>query len=304
MGRGRAYSPCGISSMFQVCIPPGAAPPEQVGSRGGGFCISKGVIATVKVEDSGDFIVETLVNGKPVDMYVAKKVVEKILDKHVGSREFKVKIEQQIEVPIGCGFGTSAASALAVGLALNKALNLNLNITEIARIAHIVEVECYTGLGTVSGLITGGVVLVVKPGAPREDKTLRIPVPNNIKIVAAASKPMSKKDIILSEELVKEINVLGKKLVDEVQANPTFKVFLKAAKTFTQQSKLITPWVKEAIKVAEESGAIIALQNMIGEAVHAVVIEDSVDSVSKALEKITENVIVTDIYKGKVDSEV
>lgn len=300
MRKGRAYCPCGISSIFQVCKPPGSAPPEHVGSRGGGFCISKGVIAEVEIEEYGDFIVETLVNGYHENMYVARKMVEKILDEHVGIREFRVRVSQQVEVPLGCGFGTSAASALAVGLALNKALNLNLGLMEIARIAHIVEVESYTGLGTVSGLITGGVVLVIKPGAPKEDTTIKISSPENVKIVAASSKPMSKKNIILNETLIRNINKLGKELVDRIQRNPSFYTFIKAAKKFTQQSQLATPWVKEAIKIAESSGVIVALQNMIGEAIHTVVEESIVDKVVRALEKTSKHVIVSDIKKNGV----
>ncbi len=75
------------------------------------------------------------------------------------------------------GFGTSAGGALTAGLALKEALDLPLTYNQIGKIAHVAEIKCQTGLGTVSSLTsTGGCVLVVEPGAPGICQLDRIPI--------------------------------------------------------------------------------------------------------------------------------
>ena len=93
------------------------------------------------------------------------------------NEKYDVTVEHQIEVPIGTGFGTSAGGALTAGLALKEALDLPLTYNQIGKIAHVAEIECQTGLGTVSSLtFTGGCVLVVEPGAPGICQLDRIPI--------------------------------------------------------------------------------------------------------------------------------
>ena len=92
-------------------------------------------------------------------------------------KSYVVIVNHKIEVPIGTGFGTSAGGALTAGLALKEALDLPLTHNQIGKIAHIAEIECQTGLGTVSSLTsTGGCVLVVEPGAPGICQIDRIPI--------------------------------------------------------------------------------------------------------------------------------
>ena len=291
-----AYSPCGISSFFEV--PSNLSKdPRAIGSRGGGFCISKGVTAEVSIEPiSGETsVVETFINGHQVDFYVARKAVLKVLDMVDGA--YKVVVRQRIEAPIGCGFGTSAASALATALAASKALGLHLNLWKLAEIAHVVEVECCTGLGTVSGLITGGVVVVKKPGAPREGYTLRIPVDNTFKVVAAAFQPIEKRKVLLSRSQLQWINSLGRKALQMVLAKPTLNTFLKAAKFFSENSGLASCKVRTAITLAERKGALAAFQNMIGEAIHAIVPLHRVDEVAQALEELSPpRIVVSDLH--------
>ena len=94
-------------------------------------------------------------------------------------------LNHQIEVPIGTGFGTSAGGALTAGLALKEALDLPLTYNQIGKIAHIAEIQCQTGLGTVSSLTsTGGCVLVVEPGAPGICQIDRIPITPDYVVVA------------------------------------------------------------------------------------------------------------------------
>jgi len=294
-----AFSPCGISSFFEV-PELDVKDPRLLGSRGGGFCIEKGVKVKVTLKPLGGvkrYVIKTYMNGSERDLYVAKASALRVLKLVKGG--YEVKIEQDIGCPIGCGFGTSGASALATALALSKALNLKLNLWQVAEIAHVVEVECCTGLGTVAGLITGGVVVVKEPGAPREGSTLRIPLTREeeLMIVAASFRSVEKYKVLLSREAMERVNAVGRMALKEVLRKPTLETFLKAAKFFTERSGLASPLVRKAIKVAEGRGALVALQNMIGEAVHAVVPLSKVDEVREALSELTPNVIVSRIYQ-------
>ena len=114
-----------------------------------------------------------------------------------------VTVEHQIEVPIGTGFGTSAGGALTAGLALREALGLPLTYNQIGKIAHVAEIQCSTGLGTVSSLtFSGGCVLVVEPGAPGICQIDRIPISPEYMVVAGffKSKYLKKIGIILAAE--------------------------------------------------------------------------------------------------------
>ncbi len=299
-----AYSPCGISSFFEV--PSSLSKdPRAIGSRGGGFCISRGVTAEVSVEPiSGETsVVETFINGHQVDFYIARRAVLKVLNMVDGA--YRVVVRQKIEAPIGCGFGTSAASALATALAASKALGLNLSLWKLAEIAHMVEVECCTGLGTVSGLVTGGVVVVKKPGAPREGYTLQIPVDGVFKIVAAAFQPIEKKKVLLSRYQLQQINRLGRKALQMVLAKPTLDTFLKVAKFFSENSGLASRKVRTAIALAEGRGALAAFQNMIGEAIHAIVPPHRVDEVAQALEELSPpHIMVSDLHLEGIKAQL
>ena len=91
-------------------------------------------------------------------------------------RAFDVTVNHRVDVPIGAGFGSSAAGALTTSLALSNALDLHLTYNQLGRIAHVAEVQCKTGLGTVGPLMLGGCVLTVEPGAPGTSIIDRIPI--------------------------------------------------------------------------------------------------------------------------------
>jgi len=85
-------------------------------------------------------------------------------------RKFEIIIKHSINVPIGAGFGTSGAAALSLALALNEVFDLGMSKIEAAQLAHIAEVECKTGLGTVAAETFGGLEIRVKPGWNRKGK--------------------------------------------------------------------------------------------------------------------------------------
>ena len=157
-----------------------------MGSIGGGFGLQKGVFTQVTVEEAKTSRITVFINGKLApEAKTTKLTIETLLSKL--PKSYFVIVNHKIDVPIGAGFGTSAGGALTAGLALKEALDLPLTYNQIGQIAHMAEIECKTGLGTVSSLTsTGGCVLVVKPGAPGICQIDRIPIHPEYVVVAGS----------------------------------------------------------------------------------------------------------------------
>src|SRR5665647_725711 len=197
----KAFAPAAISSFFQIHDTEKGNPIadfEEMGAIGGGFGLEKGVLTTVTAEDASENSIAVFINSKLAkEAKTTRHVVETLLSETTA--KYNITIEHQIEVPIGTGFGTSAGGALTAGLALKDALDLPLTYNQIGKIAHVSEIQCRTGLGTVSSLtFSGGCVLVVEPGAPGVCQIDRIPITPNYKVVAGFFKSNILKKTILS----------------------------------------------------------------------------------------------------------
>ena len=77
--------------------------------------------------------------------------------------------------PSVAGFGSSGGGALSLALALNEAADAGLTRVEAAQIAHVAEIECKTGLGSVFAAERGGFGILTKPGAPGIGEALSYP---------------------------------------------------------------------------------------------------------------------------------
>jgi len=298
--RARAFSPAGISSFFEICdkTPDGApiTDPEQIGARGGGFGINKGVSTEVSLTEAKEKQIRVLINGKLwPEAETTRTVVETLLKKVPETHH--VTVRHRVEVPIGAGFGSSAAGALGTALALSKALGLNLTYNQLGRIAHVAEVKCVTGLGTVGPLMLGGCILTTEPGAPGYASIDRIPVSPDHRIVAATYKPYPTKEMLSSQEKRGVINEWGRRTLEKILADPSLENLMRACKGFAIGTGLVTSRVRKLIELAENTGAVGAAQNMVGEAVHALVTVDKVDDVVQAFKKVmsSEKIIIAKI---------
>jgi pantoate kinase len=220
------------------------------------------------------------INNKVEDARTTKTLVKMLLSKQ--QKSYRVRIDHKIEVPIGAGFGTSAAGAFSSGLAITAALNLPLTYNEIAQAAHVADIACNTGLGTVEGLAIGGLVLVVRCGAIGYGVVDRIPIASDLKIVAGVFEPIEKTSVLLSEYKIQLINKIARITMQQILSNPSPANFMVSCKNFAFQSGLASDRVKNLITRAEKAGAIGATQNMIGEAVHALTSSKHLDSVKNA----------------------
>jgi pantoate kinase len=285
----KAFAPAAISSFFGIHDTQNGKPItdlEKVGAIGGGFGLEKGVLTEVTAKESQKNSIKVFINSKPAaEAKTTKNVVETLLSKT--STKYDVKVEHQIEVPIGTGFGTSAGGALTAGLALREALGLPLTYNQIGKIAHVAEIQCQTGLGTVSSLtFSGGCVLVVEPGAPGICQIDRIPITPDYTVVAGFFKSnIPKKPTLSSPERKQEINRYGKKTLEAILSEPNLENFLECCWEFSQKAGFATENIRQLVKSAKKAGAVGATQNMIGEAVHAVVHEENADSVAEAFKQ-------------------
>ncbi len=298
--RARAFSPAGISSFFEICdqTPDGKilSDPLDIGARGGGFVIGKGVLTQVSLGEAKEKQICVFINGKRwMEAQTTRTVVE-ILLKQV-PETYHVTVRHQVKVPIEAGFGSSAAGALGTALAVSKALKLNLTYNQLGRIAHIAEVSCQTGLGTVGPLMLGGCIITTEPGAPGFASIDRIPVSSDHRIVAGTYEPFPTKKILSSKEKRKTINKWGRRTLENILADPSLENFMQTCKKFAVETHLVTSRTGKLIELVEKSGAIGAAQNMVGEAVHALVTLDKVEDVVQAFKKVmpSEKILVTKI---------
>jgi len=287
--RARAFSPAGISSFFQICDTELDGKPitnlERVGARGGGFGLKKGVFTEVSVAKSKTKTVKIFINGRQApEAETTRTVVDMLLERV--AQPYSVEVKHRVEVPIGAGFGTSAAGAVGTALALCKAMNLSLTYRDIGCIAHVAEVKCKTGLGTVSGILFGGCIIVLEPGAPNHASVDRIPITPDYHIVSGVFKPRLTSEFLKSTKKRAIINEIGQKTLESILAEPSLENFMHSCKEFALKTGLATKRVIKLMTAAEEAGAVGAAQNMLGEAVHALVERDRVKSVVRAFEKV------------------
>ncbi|UCE29750.1 MAG: hypothetical protein JSV85_03305, partial [Candidatus Bathyarchaeota archaeon] len=192
MKKALAFCPAGISSFFEICdrAKDGKLIKnlERVGARGGGFAIDKGVSTEVNAVNSEERRTRVFINGSPApEAETTKTVVDALRHKVEG--EYDVTVKHNVEIPIGTGFGSSAGGALGTAFALSKILNVNLTCNQLGQLAHVAEVKCLTGLGTVGPLMLGGCCVSVEPGAPGYASIDRIPISSDHRIIAVAYRP-------------------------------------------------------------------------------------------------------------------
>ena len=285
----KAFSPAGISSFFEICDTIDDGRPitklEHIGARGGGFGIQKGVLTEATVSEAERNHVEVYINSKLFpEAETTKTVTEMILEKTDG--KFDVKVEHKVEVPIGAGFGSSAAGALGTALALSKALGLNYTYNELGKIAHVAEIKCKTGLGTVGPLMLGGCILTIEPGGPGIGVIDRIPLSPDHIIVAGLFEGIPTKRVLASAEKRLAVNRNGRIALEKILAEPSIENFLACCLHFAEDTGFMTTRLRNLVRLAEKAGAIGAAQNMVGEAVHALTTIDNVENLVQAFKQV------------------
>ena len=281
MKEAKAFSPGHITGFFQICDQPNDL--LLKGSRGAGVSIKRGVTTNVWVEKSANTSVKIMING---DVTNSALVSEHVVNAFLSQVEegYEVLVEHDVEVPIGCGFGSSGAGALSLALALNKVLNLNLSRLEAAQMAHIAEVECKTGLGTVIAQTFGGFEIRVKPGGPCVGEIKSIPINDDYVVAYLNFGPVSTREILTDEVFRRRINEYGGKLIDELVRHPTTDNFTEFSRKFAEHIGLISERLRAVLEETDSAGLKCSMA-MLGETVFSVVKRDRVEEIDEIFSK-------------------
>jgi pantoate kinase len=175
---------------------------------------------------------------------------------------------------------------------------LPLTYNQIGRIAHVAEVRCKTGLGTVGPLMLGGCGLTVEPGAPGISVIDRIPISDDYRVVAGVFGATPTKQVLASAEKRREVNRWGRKTLEAILAEPSLENFMACCLDFAEKTGFMTARVKRLVKLAEKAGAVGVAQNMVGEAVHALALEENAAEIAEAFKQVLPN---EKILTAKID---
>jgi pantoate kinase len=215
---------------------------------------------------------------------VSKHVVDAFLSQFKEMENFEITVEHYAEVPIGAGFGTSGAGALSLALALNDVFGLGMSKIEAAQTAHVAEVECKTGLGTVIAEAFGGVEVRVKPGAPGIGEIKNVPIPKDYVMACLTFGPLSTKKFLTDEEIRKRVNEFGGKFVDKLIEEPNVTNFMNFSRQFAEHVGLITEKTRRILN-ATDNAKFICSMPMFGESVFTLIKQESLEELLKLFRK-------------------
>jgi pantoate kinase len=289
-----AFSPANITGIFEICDKPSNF--LLKGSRGASVSIKAGAFTKVKINEAKRPLFEIKINGKKTKKAVVSIcVIKNFLSmlKH----NYKISVEHEFKVPIGAGFGSSGAGALSLSLALNKALNLGLSRIQAAQIAHIADVSCKTGLGTVTAETYGGLKIGLKPGAPGIAEIRKIKVPKSYVVACLYFSPISTKAVLSNEVLRKRINKIGGKIVDELKIKPNPEKFMQLSRDFAENVGLITKRMRRVLNETDKKGFVCSMM-MLGESIFTLIKKNEIDELLKVYKKYAINkkdIIVSEI---------
>jgi len=290
----KAFSPGHITGFFQICDQPDDM--LSKGSRGAGVSITRGVTTKVHVEKSAKTSVKIMINGNITNSaLVSKHVVDAFLSRVGGS--YKILVEHDVRVPIGCGFGSSGAGALSLALALNEVFDLNLSRLEAAQIAHVAEVECKTGLGTVIAETFGGLEIRVKSGAPGVGQLKSIPINDNHVVACLSLGSIPTKKVLTNETSRQRINELGGNLVDKLVRHSTVSNFMKFSRRFAEHVGLIPKRLRAVLEETDRAGLTCSMA-MLGETLFSITKRDQLEEIHEIFSKHApseRNMITTEI---------
>jgi pantoate kinase len=279
MREASAFAPGHLTGFFQICDE--ADDPLSRGSRGAGASITLGVKTRVRVEPSDQNKCTINFNGKVTDgFFVSENVLGRMLGRT--ERRYRVFVDHRLEIPLGAGFGSSGGGALTLALALNEALGLGMSYIEAARVAHVAEIECKTGLGTVFAATRGGFGVLFKPGAPGIGEAIKYGCSEDLAIVFLHFGPFSTKEALSNLALRGRINELGGRFVNELSRDLKPSAFMELSRRFTDHLGIATPRLKAVLNDAHRAG-IPCTMAMFGEVAFSLVESDDAEVVAEFL---------------------
>jgi len=257
----RAFAPGHLTGLFQICVEP--EDPILKGARGSGVSLTQGTYTTVNAEPSETPSHTVIINGEEMrDAMISENVLSKYQPQL--TEPHRIVVEHVIETPITAGFGSSGGGALSLSLALNKALGTGLTRVEAAQVAHVAEIECGTGLGSVFAAEIGGFGVLYKPGAPGVGEGMLYEGSDELSVIYLHCGPIPTREALGDPELRRRINELGGSYVDELHRELTPERFMSYSRRFTEHVGLVTPRLRRVFDAADPEGYIFTMA-MFGE---------------------------------------
>jgi pantoate kinase len=249
----KAFSPSHVTGFFQIFDSP--TDPLLAGSRGAGVSLRHGVETRVRIKSASRLSVNITINGCDTSSArVSHQVIRAFLSKIEATENLRILVEHSVQAPIGAGFGTSGAAALSLALAMNEVLQLGLSKIESAKLAHVAEVECKTGLGTVIAETFGGLEIRTKPGAPGIGELVQIPVPSGYALVSLTYAPLSTEFYLSDRKSREKINQLGGDLVDRLAEEPCLEHFLQLSRQFSEEIGFTDGRIRAVLEKTDNAG--------------------------------------------------
>jgi pantoate kinase len=278
MREASAFAPGHLTGFFQICDQP--EDPLLKGSRGCGVSIKAGVRTRVAVEPADSSSRSISINGQATgEAIVSENVLDKMLRR--ADQPYLVHVEHDVETPLGAGFGSSGGGALTLALALNEAMGLGMSSVEASRVAHVAEIECKTGLGTVFAAMAAGFGVLYEPGAPGIGRAVKYNRSDELEVVYVHFGPIATSEALSNVELRRRINELGGILVDEIKDDLGPRLFMEYARRFTDYIGIATPPLRRVFDEADRR-RVPSTMAMFGEVVFALVYKDEAESVARA----------------------
>jgi len=256
-----AFCPGHVTALF---FAPGEGPSaEETGSRGAGFCVTRGARARVSALTGGRGGVS------PVGDTRIAPVVATALGGYLEWSEDPVELmlELDLELPVGHGFGMSGAMALAALMAADSELGLaEGDPSRLLALAHAAEVEGRTGLGDVVAQMGGGIDLRTRPGIPPSGRVLRRESDAEV-LLGWSARPLHTRSVLSDPEARRRLETAARPLLEAMDAPPDMGGLLEAGWSFARRAGLAGEEVERMVAICSRHGA--ASQVMLGNSVFA-----------------------------------
>jgi pantoate kinase len=287
MREAKAFAPGHLTGLFQICTEGNDL--LRWGARGSGVSITRGVLTHVTANPSHKSSHDIYINNEQmIDAYVSENIISKYRNLH--HSPMSIRVLHTINTPLTAGFGSSGGGALSLSLTLNEVLEIGLSRVEAAQIAHIAEIECKTGLGSVFAAEKGGFGVLYEPGAPGVGKVIRIKDTSELSVVYVYYGPIHTKEALSNPDLIKKINQIGRTYVDELYRDLTPERFMHYSRKFTEHIGLTTKRIRTLFNHMDKHGIIFTMANF-GEVAFTVQNKEVAEKATEILKDLGENPI-------------
>ena len=238
---------------------------------------------------------DVYINDEPViDAYVSEDVLSKYSNYITDT--YSVTINHIIDTPITAGFGSSGGGALSLSLALNEALQVGLTRIDAAQLAHLAEIDCKTGLGSVFASEKGGFGVLYEPGAPGIGKGILYGDTSDLAVVYVYYGPIHTKEALSNPDLVKKINQLGRTYVDELYTELTPERFMYYSRKFTDHVGLATKRIRGLFREMDKHSLTFTMANF-GEVAFTLQYREKAEEAAQILMEMNQNPVLCDVDK-------